>query len=147
MTNIQAHFKWQYSLICMSYVLLFFSTCDEIQRILGFDWLLLFVQGHLHLITVVTAMRILLLMLGSPSALQKFRDGSSSKGWLDDTHLVLNNRIGAVLGKIGAVLGKIGAVLGKIGAVLGKIGTVLGKIGMKLARRATGCTSELKEQL
>ena len=74
------------------------STCDEILRILGFDWLLLFLQGHLHRITVVHAMRTLLLMLGSPFVLARFREGSTSGGWLDETQSVLENRIGIALG-------------------------------------------------
>ena len=74
------------------------STCDEILRILGFDWLLLFLQGHLHRLTVVLAMRTLLLMLGSPPVLARFREGSTSGGWLDETQSVLENRIGIALG-------------------------------------------------
>ena len=74
------------------------STCDEILRILGFDWLLLFLQGHIHRLTVVLAMRTLLLMLGSPPVLARFREGSTSGGWLDETQSVLENRIGIALG-------------------------------------------------
>ncbi|KAK2192062.1 hypothetical protein NP493_40g10014 [Ridgeia piscesae] len=73
-------------------------TCDEVLRILGFDWLLLFLQGHLHRSTVVLAMRTLLLMLGSPSVLARFREGSTCGGWLDETQSVLENRIGIALG-------------------------------------------------
>ena len=36
--------------------------CEEITRTLGFDWVLLFVQPHLHPTTVVWALRILVVM-------------------------------------------------------------------------------------
>jgi hypothetical protein len=75
-----------------------FSFCEELLRILGFDWLLLFMQGNLHGTTVVMTMRILLLLLSNQSAMQKFREGTAGGGWLDETESVLQNRVGVLLG-------------------------------------------------
>ena len=72
--------------------------CDEILRVLGLDWLLLFLQHHLHSSTVILTTRIILAMLHSPLVMQKFREGNIGGGWLDDTEQVLQNRIGVVLG-------------------------------------------------
>ncbi len=67
---------------------------------LGYDWLLLFLSAHLHQSTVVMTMRILVLMLSSPTAMNRFREGNAGGGWLDDTESVIQNRIGVVLGKV-----------------------------------------------
>ena len=67
---------------------------------LGFDWMLLFLQVHLHSTSVVTMMRILLLTLTNASAMQRFREGSMGGGWLSETESVLQNRIGVLLGEI-----------------------------------------------
>lgn len=53
----------------------------------------------MHCSTVVVTMRVLLLMLGSPATLQKFRDGTVGGGWLEGTEQVLQNRLGIVLGE------------------------------------------------
>ena len=50
--------------------------------------------------TVITAMRVLLLMLRNQNTLQKFREGVTGGGWLVDTESVLKNRIGVLLGEI-----------------------------------------------
>uniref|UniRef100_T1IS53 WD repeat and FYVE domain-containing protein 3 n=1 Tax=Strigamia maritima TaxID=126957 RepID=T1IS53_STRMM len=72
--------------------------CEEVMRILGFDWLLLFLQGHLHTATTILALRNLLQVLSNPFLLQRFREGSSNGGWLRDTEPVVENRMGVVLG-------------------------------------------------
>ncbi|XP_074647224.1 WD repeat and FYVE domain-containing protein 3-like [Tubulanus polymorphus] len=72
-------------------------ACDEIQRVLGFDWLMLYMQGHLHQSTVVLAMRVLVIMLSSNGAIQKFRDGIQAGGWLAETDAVLQQRMGVFL--------------------------------------------------
>jgi hypothetical protein len=74
-------------------------VCDELLRVLGYDWLLLFMQGHLHSSSVVLAIRILLVMLSLPNGLAKFRDGSCGGGWLSDTESILRSRMGVLLGK------------------------------------------------
>ncbi|XP_071954048.1 WD repeat and FYVE domain-containing protein 3-like isoform X2 [Antedon mediterranea] len=77
------------------------STCDEIHKILGLDWVLLFVQGHCHPTTVILGLRILLALLHNQSMISCFREGrerSYGGGWLDQTNQVLQNRVGVVLG-------------------------------------------------
>ena len=44
---------------------------EEIARTLGFDWILLFMQPHLHSTTVVWALRILVAMCSSQSLMTK----------------------------------------------------------------------------
>lgn len=74
--------------------------CDEIQKILGFDWLLLFTQGHIHPSTVIKALMILLTMLQNSNytAAVKFRDGTIGGGWLKGTEPVLKQHVGVMLG-------------------------------------------------
>jgi len=66
--------------------------------VVGFDWLLVFLQAHVHQSTVVLAMSILVRLLQQPTLLQCFRDGSSASGWLTDTECVVQNRVGVLLG-------------------------------------------------
>ena len=81
------------------FLLMFSRVSEEIQRVLGFDWLMLFLQWHVHRSTVVIVMRILAVMLSNPSAMTKFREGSAGGGWLAETECVLENRIGVALGE------------------------------------------------
>ncbi|XP_071808138.1 WD repeat and FYVE domain-containing protein 3-like isoform X3 [Asterias amurensis] len=74
------------------------SICEEVQKVLGYDWLLLVIQSHVHATTVIMGLRILVTMLHNQSAISKFRDGSYGGGWLDHTEAVLQNRMGVVLG-------------------------------------------------
>ncbi|XP_066304852.1 WD repeat and FYVE domain-containing protein 3-like isoform X4 [Branchiostoma lanceolatum] len=70
--------------------------CEEVQRALGFDWLLLFMQGHLHQSTVIIAVRILCVLLSHLATVTKFREGGlGGGGWLDETELIIHNK-GAV---------------------------------------------------
>ncbi|XP_018577977.1 WD repeat and FYVE domain-containing protein 3 [Anoplophora glabripennis] len=71
---------------------------EEIARTLGFDWLLLFMQPHIHSSTVVWALRILVAICSSPSLLLRFREGSSNGGWLRYTEQVAHNKMAVVLG-------------------------------------------------
>ncbi|XP_069124433.1 WD repeat and FYVE domain-containing protein 3-like isoform X2 [Argopecten irradians] len=73
-------------------------VCEEIQKVLGFDWLLLFVQGHVHPSTVIMALHILLVMLQNPLAVQRFREGNPGGGWLRNTEPVLKQHVGVMLG-------------------------------------------------
>jgi hypothetical protein len=77
---------------------LFFRFCEEVAQVLGLDWVLLFLQGHLHPTTVVWGLRILVVLCSCASLLQKFREGSSCGGWLRDTELFLQNKMALVLG-------------------------------------------------
>ena len=77
---------------------MFCSFADAIQETLGFDWLLLFLQAHLHNTTVVRATRILVTMLSSTPALNRFREGLGSGNWLDGTDIMLNKTTYVVAG-------------------------------------------------
>ncbi|XP_048248442.1 WD repeat and FYVE domain-containing protein 3-like isoform X1 [Haliotis rufescens] len=74
------------------------STCEEIQKVLGFDWLLLFLKPHLHQSTVVLALRLLLTMFRNPNNINRFREGSFGGGWLGDTEHVIKNQMATMLG-------------------------------------------------
>lgn len=74
--------------------------CEELQRVLGFDWLLLFMQGHLHPTTVKLALRVLVTMLRNQDNVRRFRDGIQRGGWLADTENVLKNQMAVMLGKL-----------------------------------------------
>lgn len=47
------------------------AVCDEISRILGFDWLLLFMQPNLHSTTVVWGLRILIVLCSVTALLNR----------------------------------------------------------------------------
>ncbi|KAJ9586850.1 hypothetical protein L9F63_019532, partial [Diploptera punctata] len=72
--------------------------CEEVTQVLGLDWVLLYLQGHLHPTTVVWGLRILVVLCSCSSLLQKFREGSNNGGWLRDTELVMQNKMAVVLG-------------------------------------------------
>ena len=65
---------------CVSY-----SIPDEVVRVLGFDWLMLFLQGHLHASTVTLAFKLLVYVLSYPTLLARFREGFGG-AWLKDEH-------------------------------------------------------------
>ncbi|XP_078070095.1 WD repeat and FYVE domain-containing protein 3 isoform X4 [Mustelus asterias] len=82
------------------------QACEELVKIWGFDWLLMFMEEHLHPTTVTAAMRILVVLLSNQSILAKFKEGLSGGGWLDQTDSVLTNKIGTVLGfNVGRIAG------------------------------------------
>ncbi|CAG5919009.1 unnamed protein product [Menidia menidia] len=74
------------------------QACDELVRTLGFDWLLMFMEEHLHSSTVTVALWILIVLLSNQSILNRFKEGLCGGGWLDHTDSVLTNKIGTVLG-------------------------------------------------
>ncbi|XP_029333893.1 WD repeat and FYVE domain-containing protein 3 isoform X4 [Mus caroli] len=74
------------------------QACEELVRTLGFDWIMMFMEEHLHPTTVTAAMRILVVLLSNQSILIKFKEGLSGGGWLEQTDSVLTNKIGTVLG-------------------------------------------------
>ncbi|XP_045140276.1 WD repeat and FYVE domain-containing protein 3 [Echinops telfairi] len=74
------------------------QACEELVRTLGFDWILMFMEEHLHSTTVTAAMRILVVLLSNQSILLKFKEGLNGGGWLEQTDSVLTNKIGTVLG-------------------------------------------------
>ncbi|KAL6078276.1 hypothetical protein STEG23_006533, partial [Scotinomys teguina] len=74
------------------------QACEELVRTLGFDWIMIFMEEHLHPTTVTAAMKILVVLLSNQSILIKFKEGLSGGGWLEQTDSVLTNKIGTVLG-------------------------------------------------
>lgn len=46
-------------------------VCDEISKTLGYDWILLFMQPHLHATTVVWGLRILVIMCSVPALMNR----------------------------------------------------------------------------
>lgn len=74
--------------------------CDELSKVLGLDWVLLFLQGHLHHSTVVWGLRVLIALGSVPPLLTKFREGTSNGGWLKETEMVVQNKLGVVLGNL-----------------------------------------------
>lgn len=74
-------------------------ACEELVRTLGFDWLLMFMEEHLHSTTVTAALWILVVLLSNQAILNRFKEGLCGGGWLDHTDSVLTNKIGTVLGE------------------------------------------------
>ncbi|XP_058177691.1 WD repeat and FYVE domain-containing protein 3 [Anopheles ziemanni] len=69
--------------------------CDDISRILGLDWILMFMQPHLNHSTMLWAMRLLVIMLARESILPRFREGSggsAEEGYLKNTEVVMQSR-------------------------------------------------------
>ncbi|KAF5299222.1 hypothetical protein FQA39_LY02395 [Lamprigera yunnana] len=73
-------------------------VCDEIVRTLGYDWVLLFMQSHIHYSTVIWALRILVVLCSISALMNRFKEGSSNGGWLHHTELVTQNKMAVVLG-------------------------------------------------
>ncbi|KAF7272906.1 hypothetical protein GWI33_014343 [Rhynchophorus ferrugineus] len=71
---------------------------EEISKILGFDWLLLFMQPNIHSTSCVWAFRILVAASSSPFLICRFREGTSNGGWLRYTEQVTHNRMAVMLG-------------------------------------------------
>lgn len=46
-------------------------VCDEVVRTLGFDWVMLFMQSHLHSTTVIWALRILVVLCSTPALMNR----------------------------------------------------------------------------
>lgn len=71
--------------------------CDEISKILGLDWILLFMQPHIHSSTVVWSMRILVVLLANETLMTRFREGTMNGGYLRNTELISQNKNAVVL--------------------------------------------------
>ena len=71
--------------------------CDEISKILGLDWILLFMQPNLHQSTVVWSMRILVVLLANETLITRFRDGIMNGGYLRNTELISQNKNAVVI--------------------------------------------------
>lgn len=75
--------------------ILIYSMCEEVAKVLGLDWVLLFLQSDLHSTTVVWGLRILVAICSVQSILQKFKEGTSNGGWLRHTD---HNKMALALG-------------------------------------------------
>ncbi|CAB1322461.1 unnamed protein product, partial [Coregonus sp. 'balchen'] len=73
-------------------------ACEELVRTLGFDWLLMFMEEHLHPSSVTAALWVLVVLLSNQPVLTRFKEGLTGGDWLDHTDSVLTNKIGTVLG-------------------------------------------------
>lgn len=73
------------------------NMCEELAKVLGLDWVLLFLQPGLHSTTVVWGLRILVAVSSVQSILQKFKEGTSNGGWLRHTD---HNKMAMALGKL-----------------------------------------------
>ena len=60
---------------------------------LGFDWIMLFMQPHLHKSTVVLATELLMFLLSFPDHRGRFREGLCCGGWLNNSQQVLDDRV------------------------------------------------------
>ena len=67
---------------------------DTLIPTLGYDWLMLFIQSHLHKSTVILAVEILFSILSHNSdCMSKFRDGALCGGWLDNSQQILDDSV------------------------------------------------------
>ncbi|KAL2720725.1 WD repeat and FYVE domain-containing protein 3-like isoform X1 [Vespula squamosa] len=71
------------------------NMCEELAKVLGLDWILLFLQPILHSTTVIWGLRILVAVCSVQSILQKFKEGTSNGGWLRHTD---HNKMALALG-------------------------------------------------
>ena len=77
------------------------NYCEDVAQVVGFDWVLLFVQGHLHQTTVVWGLRILATLLSLPQLMVKFRMGTCNGHWLMKSENVLHNKMVEAFGAQG----------------------------------------------
>lgn len=71
--------------------------CEELSKVLGLDWILLFLQSGLHSTTVIWGLRILVAVCSVQPILQKFKEGTSNGGWLRHTD---HNKMALALGTL-----------------------------------------------
>ncbi|XP_050299394.1 WD repeat and FYVE domain-containing protein 3 [Anthonomus grandis grandis] len=74
------------------------QVSEEIAKVLGFDWLISFMQPNIHSSTVLLALRILVAACSSPFLIIRFREGTSNGGWLRYSEQVTQNKMAVVLG-------------------------------------------------
>ncbi|XP_055847784.1 WD repeat and FYVE domain-containing protein 3 [Episyrphus balteatus] len=65
-----------------------YIICDDISKTLGMDWLLLFMQPHVHFTSVIIAVRILVVVCANECFLARFRDSTHNGGYLRFTELI-----------------------------------------------------------
>lgn len=66
--------------------------CDDISRVLGMDWLMLFVQAQVHPTTVIWSMRILVVLCANEGIIGRYREGTGNGGYLRNTDLVSHSK-------------------------------------------------------
>lgn len=71
--------------------------CDDISKILGFDWLLLFLHPQVHASTVIWSMRVLVVLCAKENLIARFREGVLNGGYLRHTELISQNKNMVVL--------------------------------------------------
>lgn len=77
----------------------FYRFCDDFVRVLGFDWILLFMQPNVHHSSTIWAYKILTTLCSVPTLMVKFREASNNGGWLFNTELLQNNKTNLMLSK------------------------------------------------
>ncbi|KFD55878.1 hypothetical protein M513_03317 [Trichuris suis] len=87
-----------------------YQLCEQISKVLGFDWVLSLLSPTCHRETVHIVLQMLLTMTRHSTLMTKFREGSANGGWLTEAESVVQNRAGVVLGfSVSARSGSIGA--------------------------------------
>ncbi|CAD6191346.1 unnamed protein product [Caenorhabditis auriculariae] len=86
------------------------QMCEQLVRVLGFDWLMALMSLKVHAGTLFLSLRILLSILSQPTLLSKFKEGTCNGGWLSDADSVVRNRAAVVLGfSVSAHGGSVGS--------------------------------------
>lgn len=83
------------------------NYCEDMAQVVGFDWVLLFLQEKLHSTTVIWGLRILMTLVSVPSLMIKFRSGTCNGHWLIKSENVLNNKMVEALGQAGSTANSI----------------------------------------
>lgn len=78
----------------------FCRFCEEVMKVLGLDWVVVFTQGHLHSSTVLIALKMLVALLSNNAILTKFREASHNGAWLSNAHLATETRQPHLSGKM-----------------------------------------------
>lgn len=73
------------------------AICGEISRVLGLDWILLFMQPNMHSSSVIWSMRILVVLLANETLITRFREGQFNGGYLRNTELISQNKNSVVI--------------------------------------------------
>lgn len=60
---------------------------EELQRSLGYDWFLLFMQPNVHRSTLVKSVKILFTLLLNVQNLNRFKESSCCAGWLNNVYV------------------------------------------------------------
>ncbi len=75
------------------------NYCEDVATVVGFDFVLAFIRGHLHSTTVIWGLKILTALLSLPQLMLKFRSGTCNGTWLLKSENVLHNKMVEALGQ------------------------------------------------